>query len=109
MREDRVFTVYIMTNTPRGVLYVGVTSDLLGRVQQHRERAYPGFTSQWGLRQLVWYQVFDDAESAIHFEKRLKRWRRQWKFDLIEQTNPQWADLWETAFKSDAGALSGPG
>ncbi|WP_436357850.1 GIY-YIG nuclease family protein [Brevundimonas sp. CEF1] len=50
MREDRVFTVYIMTNTPRGVLYVGVTSDLLGRVQQHRECAYPGFTSQWGLR-----------------------------------------------------------
>lgn len=98
MREDRLFTVYIVTNTTRGVLYVGVTSDLLGRVQQHRDRIYPGFTSQWGLRRLVWYQVFDDAESAINFEKRLKRWRRDWKFGLIERMNPEWDDLWEAAF-----------
>ena len=109
MREDRLFTVYIVTNTTRGVLYVGVTSDLLGRVQQHRDRTYSGFRSQWGLRRLVWYQVFDDAESAINFEKRLKRWRRDWKFDLIEKMNPAWDDLWEATFKSEGGVLGGPG
>ncbi|WP_449253020.1 GIY-YIG nuclease family protein [Brevundimonas naejangsanensis] len=109
MREERLFTVYIVTNTPRGVLYVGVTSDLLGRVQQHRDRTYPGFSSQWGLRRLVWYQIFDDAESAIHFEKRLKRWRRQWKFELIERMNPEWDDLWEAAFRFDSDAPGGPG
>ncbi|MNU75506.1 GIY-YIG nuclease superfamily protein [compost metagenome] len=109
MREDRLFTVYIVTNTTRGVLYVGVTSDLLGRVQQHRDRTYSGFSCQWGLRRLVWYQVFDDAESAINFEKRLKRWRRDWKFGLVERMNPEWEDLWEAAFKSEGGVLGGPG
>lgn len=109
MREDKLFTVYIVTNTTRGVLYVGATSDLLGRVQQHRDRTYSGFSSQWGLRRLVWYQVFDDAESAINFEKRLKRWRRDWKFGLVERMNPEWEDLWEAAFKSEGGVLGGPG
>lgn len=109
MRGDKLFTVYIVTNTTRGVLYVGVTSDLLGRVQQYRDRTYSGFSSQWGLRRLVWYQVFDDAESAINFEKRLKRWRRDWKFDLIERINPEWDDLWEGAFSTEGGVLGGPG
>jgi len=94
MREEKIFTVYMVTNTPRGVLYVGVTSDLVGRVWQHRSGALPGFSRRWGLKRLVWYEVCGDAEGAIRFEKRLKRWRRPWKFGLVERANPEWRDLW---------------
>lgn len=110
MREEKQFAVYIMTNVRRGVLYVGMTSNLWGRVQQHREGVMPGFTRKWGLRRLVWYQLFDDAESAIAFEKRLKRWLRPWKFALVEKMNPDWDDLWDQAFDaSEGGILGGPG
>lgn len=110
MREEKQFVVYIMTNVRRGVFYVGVTSNLWARVQQHRDGVMPGFTRKWGLRRLVWYQAFDDAESAIAFEKRLKRWRRPWKFELVEKANPDWDDLWDQAFGGAGGSvLGGPG
>jgi putative endonuclease len=93
MRQEKLFVVYIMTNRKRGVLYVGVTSNLPHRAIQHRDGALEGFTKTYRLKRLVWYQTCDDALEAIAFEKRLKRWRRQWKFELIEAMNPGWNDL----------------
>jgi putative endonuclease len=104
MRDPKAFAVYIMTNTRRGVLYVGMTSDLPGRVWKHREGVLPGFTRDWGLKRLVWYEAHDCAEGAIAREKRIKRWRRQWKFELIESANPEWGDLWPEII----GQLVGP-
>ena len=94
MRDPKAFAVYIMTNPRRGVLYVGMTSDLPGRVWKHREAALAGFTRDWGLKRLVWYEAHACAEGAITREKRIKRWRRPWKFELIEACNPDWDDLW---------------
>ncbi len=92
--DPKVFAVYIMTNTRRGVLYVGVTSNLPNRATEHREGVIDGFTKRYKLKLLVWFQMFDDARDAIDFEKRLKRWRREWKFRLVEEMNPDWRDLW---------------
>jgi len=107
MAEPKTFAVYIMTNRRRGVLYVGVTSNLPSRARDHRERALPGFTKTYNLTRLVWMRWFDDARDAIDFEKKLKRWRRQWKFDLVEGENPEWRDLWPDLMGGDAvGPLS---
>jgi len=92
---DKTFCVYMLASGRNGTLYVGVTSDLIGRVWQHREGVTPGFTSKYGVKRLVWFEGHDSAESAIIHEKRLKRWRRAWKLKLIEAENPQWADLYE--------------
>ena len=86
--------VYIMTSRRDGPLYVGVTSNLPGRVWQHRNGTFPGFTKRYGLTRLVHFESFEDIEAAIAFEKRLKRWRRDWKIALIERDNPDWCDLW---------------
>ena len=88
--------VYIMTNRYRGTLYVGVTSDLSFRVTQHRNGSGSNFCKRYGLDRLAWAERFDTICDAISFEKRLKRWRRQWKFDLIETANPEWDDLSDT-------------
>ncbi|MEM7739397.1 MAG: GIY-YIG nuclease family protein [Pseudomonadota bacterium] len=87
-------SVYIMTNHKRGTLYVGVTSNLARRVYEHREGLTPGFTSKYGLKRLAWYEGFEGMPGAIAAEKRMKRWRRQWKIELIEKENPDWRDLW---------------
>ncbi len=85
--------VYILTSGRYGTLYVGVTSDLIARLYQHRTGSIPGFTSRYGVHSLVRYELFGDMESAILREKQLKRWHRQWKINLIEGDNPQWIDL----------------
>ena len=110
MREPKAFAVYIMANVRRGVLYVGVTSDLPNRVHQHRNGLVEGFTRRYGLHRLVWFEAHMDASEAIAREKRLKRWRREWKFDLIEEGNPEWRDLWPAlmGFEETAG-LHDPG
>jgi putative endonuclease len=82
-----------MTNVRRGVLYVGVTSNLINRAIEHRDGGVDGFTKRYKLKRLVWYRLFGDARDAIDFEKKLKRWRRAWKFRLIEEMNPDWEDL----------------
>jgi putative endonuclease len=76
-----------------GTLYVGVTSNLPGRVLQHRQGTFRGFTERYAVKRLVWYEATDTMADAIASEKRLKRWRRDWKIDLIEQMNPLWHDL----------------
>lgn len=88
--------VYIMTNGPRGVLYVGVTADLAARVHQHKEGAGSAFCRKYGLNLLVWNVRHDRIEDAIDHEKRLKKWRREWKIKLIEEMNPDWRDLYLT-------------
>ncbi len=88
---------YIPASKPHGTLYVGVTSDLAGRIWEHKEGILPGFTRQYDVKMLVWYSQFDDIEYAIDEEKRIKKWRRAWKIQLIEKDNPDWLDLYEEA------------
>jgi putative endonuclease len=85
-----------MTNRRDGILYVGVTSNLPSRAYQHREGVVDGFTKRYGLKQLVYYEAFDDIRLAIQREKAMKHWPRAWKVRLIHQMNPQWHDLYAT-------------
>ena len=90
---DRQPCVYILASAPRGTLYIGVTSNLVARLHQHRTNAVPGFTSRYGVHRLVRFELLDDMPNAIAREKQLKRWHRDWKLNLIERDNPQWTDL----------------
>jgi putative endonuclease len=91
-----MYYVYVMTNQPRGTLYTGVTNDLVGRVWQHRNDVIDGFTRRYGLHLLVYFESTEDVREAIRREKRLKRWNREWKIAMIEKSNPEWKDLYET-------------
>lgn len=91
MRE-RNPCVYIMASERHGTIYIGVTSDLMARVHQHREGLIAGFTKRYGVKRLVFYEMHDTMEAAIAREKRLKAWRRDWKVALIEKENPFWED-----------------
>ena len=93
--------VYIMASRRHGTLYVGVTSGLLNRAAQHREGGVDGFTNQYGVKRLVWYEWHDSIEAAIHREKRLKKYKREWKINLIERDNPNWDDLFPQFFVED--------
>ncbi len=89
-----MFYVYLLASKKQGTLYLGVTRDLVRRVYQHRERLLAGFTSNYDVRRLVWFEVYDDPTSAIMREKEIKKWRRAWKIALIEKDNPDWKDLY---------------
>ena len=93
MPIERNPCVYILASQPRGTLYIGVTSNLEARLWQHRKGTLPGFTSKHGVTRLVWFEMHGDMIAAITREKQLKNWRRQWKVNLIEASNPHWADL----------------
>ena len=93
MRRVRNPCVYILSSQPRGTLYIGVTSDLMARLWQHREGALAGFTKRHSVKRLVWFEMHGDMEAAIVREKQLKNWHRPWKLNLIEASNPQWVDL----------------
>ncbi len=86
--------VYILASKRNGTLYIGVTSDLLQRVWQHRTGMVEGFTKRYGVHSLVYYELHTDMRDAILREKQLKKWNRAWKIELIEQDNPEWRDLW---------------
>ncbi|MFI4963862.1 MAG: GIY-YIG nuclease family protein [Caulobacterales bacterium] len=90
----RTYHVYILASQRNGTLYVGITSDLARRVYEHREGLVAGFTRQYGVKTLVWAEAFSNVRDAIAAEKRIKRWRRSWKLELIERSNPQWLDLY---------------
>ena len=92
MRE-REPCVYILANGRLGTLYVGVTSDLIGRIVQHREGTFEGFTKRYGVKRLVWFEQAETMDAAIAHEKKLKKWPRDWKCNLIERQNPAWDDL----------------
>ncbi|MDX1915428.1 MAG: GIY-YIG nuclease family protein [Methylophilus sp.] len=86
--------VYILSNQARGTLYIGVTSDLIGRVWQHKQNLVDGFSKQHDLHLLVYFEQLDDMMSAITREKQLKKWNRAWKIELIESMNSDWRDLY---------------
>jgi putative endonuclease len=92
---EKRFFVYILASAKHGTLYIGVTSDLIRRVYEHKTKVVPGFTKKYDVTKLVYFEIFDDALSAITREKDLKKWRRDWKIRLIEENNPGWADLYE--------------
>ncbi|BDY04093.1 GIY-YIG nuclease family protein [Ferrimonas sp. YFM] len=92
---DKLPCVYLMTNARNGILYIGVTSNLHKRVWEHRNHVVEGFTKQHHLTKLVYFEMHSSMYQAITREKQLKNWQRQWKIELIEQTNPYWRDLWE--------------
>ncbi len=87
--------VYLLASKKNGTLYVGVTSDLPGRIWQHKQGEVSGFTKQHGIHKLVWFEPHETMEAAITREKQIKEWKRAWKLELIEADNPEWCDLYE--------------
>jgi len=91
-----MFYVYILASKPHGTLYTGMTSDLLKRIWEHKNKVVPGFTRQYGVDQLVWFEAHETAEAALRREKQIKEWKRDWKINLIERENRHWNDLSST-------------
>jgi putative endonuclease len=89
------FYVYILASRRNGTLYIGMTDDLRKRIWMHRIEAVPGFTSKYGVKMLVWYEVHETPESAFTRERQMKKWNRAWKPELIERSNPGWRDLYD--------------
>ena len=92
---ERQYWVYLLASKPNGTLYLGVTSNLARRAYEHRTKAIPGFSAQYDVTMLVWYEEYADIAEAIAREKQLKKWRRGWKVRLIMEMNPAWNDLYE--------------
>jgi putative endonuclease len=95
MPTEGRFFVYILASRKYGALYIGVTGNLPGRIYMHREEILRGHTARYHIHQLVWFEQHDDPAEAILSEKRLKTWRRAWKIELIEDSNPEWRDLFD--------------
>ncbi len=93
---NKLPAVYILASKRNGTLYIGVTSDLVKRIWEHKNNLVKGFTARYNVHQLVWYEMHESMESAIQREKRLKGWKRDWKMELIEKTNPDWQDQYHT-------------
>lgn len=105
--DDTEPCVYIIASRPNGTLYIGVTSDLFGRVQIHKQDLIEGFTWKYRVHRLVYFEFHATMREAIRREKQLKKWNRSWKIRLIEQMNPTWTDLFDTA--TDIIKAKGPG
>ena len=88
------YYVYMLASQRNGTLYIGVTNDLVRRTYEHKTKLVRGFTKQYGVDRLVWFETYDNPENAIVREEELKKWRRAWKMRLIEESNPQWLDLY---------------
>ena len=91
---DKQYYVYILASRKNGTLYIGITSELIRRIWVHKNKVVAGFTSKYHVDKLVYYEIFGDPENAIKREKRLKFYKRKWKIDLIEKSNPEWKDLY---------------
>jgi putative endonuclease len=94
MSTERYYWVYILASAVGGTLYIGVTNNLVRRIYEHQNGLVPGFTKRYGVHRLVYFEPHTDVEEAIRREKRLKGWNRAWKIKLIEETNPNWDDLY---------------
>ncbi|MCL4458061.1 MAG: GIY-YIG nuclease family protein [Nitrospirae bacterium] len=94
MKES--FYVYILASRKRGTLYIGATSNLTKRVYEHKNGLVEGFTKKYGVHRLVYYEVAENAETALSRERQMKRWNRVWKLKLIEEHNPEWTDLYDS-------------
>ncbi len=88
--------VYVMASRKNGTIYIGVTSDLIGRVYQHRNGMIDGFTKKCGCKLLVWFEAYDSIDAARYRELQMKKWNRAWKLRAIEEKNPDWNDLFES-------------
>ena len=88
------YYIYILASKKQGTLYIGVTSDLVKRIYEHKDDLVEGFTKQYAVHDLVYYEITESVESAIAREKQLKKWNRAWKIRLIEKNNPEWRDLY---------------
>lgn len=97
--------VYILASKRNGTLYTGVTSDLVRRVWEHKQDKVDGFTKRYGVHRLVYYEAHDDIRDAIVREKRIKKWNRQWKLELIEASNPNWHDLYDELTENPESSL----
>jgi len=108
MNNEKDPCVYILASKPYGTLYVGVTSDLHGRMAEHRQGLFDGFTKKYSVKQLAYYEMHESMEEAIRREKQIKKWNRAWKIRIIEQMNPEWSDLfdkkWGTILEGPADA-----
>jgi len=93
------YYVYIMASKKNGTLYIGVTNDLTRRVYEHKNNLVPGFTSTYNVHDLVYYEICSDVNEALRREKRIKKWNRQWKTNLIVKVNPEWNDLYSMIIK----------
>jgi len=91
---EKASYVYILASGLNGTLYIGLTSDLVKRIWQHREGLAEGFTKRYGIKDLVWYEVHSEITEAIRREKQIKKWDRSWKVELIQESNPGWRDLY---------------
>ncbi|NIM67249.1 MAG: GIY-YIG nuclease family protein [Armatimonadetes bacterium] len=89
------FYVYILASKKRGTLYIGMTSNLIKRVYEHKSDLVDGFTKKYGVNRLVYYEIHGDAEAALSRERQMKKWNRAWKLKLIEEHNPEWNDLYD--------------
>jgi len=96
MSSEKTFWVYITASAKNGTLYIGVTSDLIKRIWQHKNKIFEGFTADYGVDKLMWFEQHTNAEAAITREKQLKKWNRSWKIELIEKANPRWQDLYDS-------------
>ena len=91
---EKIYCVYMLASSRYGTLYTGVTSDLVKRAWQHREKLVDGFTKEYDVKKLVWYEIHEDVLLAITREKQIKKWNRAWKIRLIQEHNPRWDDLY---------------
>src|SRR4030042_5633863 len=94
------YFIYILANKRNGTLYTGFTSDLLNRVFQHKNSLVKGFTKKYSVHKLVYFEQCDDYDAAFQREKQIKEWKREWKLELIEKTNPLWRDLYDETLKN---------
>jgi putative endonuclease len=93
--SDKAFCVHVLASKRNGTLYVGVTSDLVKRIWQHKNDVEEGFTKKYRVHTLVWFEQHGNSESALTREKQIKEWQRKWKLELIESSNPTWRDLYD--------------
>ncbi len=103
MTQKEAFYVYILASKRYGTLYIGMTLNLLKRIWEHKSGEIEGFTKKYKVDQLVWYERHETAESAIKRERNMKEWKRQWKIELIEKSNPYWHDLYTNLAKRANG------
>ena len=95
---DKYYFVYILASKRNGTLYIGMTSDLINRVEEHKSKEIEGFTKEYNVDKLVYYETYYYVNDAITREKQMKKWKRQWKIKLIEEENPDWDDLYDELF-----------
>jgi putative endonuclease len=100
--------VYILASKRNGTLYIGVTSDLIKRIYEHKQKLVDGFTKQYSVDRLVYYELYDDMREAIQREKQLKNWKREWKTALIEKRNAEWNELYSEILGVDSGSTKKP-